>query len=89
MTHLCMLTHTIKYIGNSCFSIYITPFGTWTENRIYFIMLTLFRMTSGIPQIAWGGGGSQCCMYKMPFLDDEMCTVQKVGGQDSKGQRVL
>ena len=54
MTHLCMLTHTIKYIWNSCFSIYISPFETWTENKIYFIMLTLFRLTSGIPKIDWG-----------------------------------
>ena len=29
------------------------------------------------------------CMYKMPFFYDEMCTLQKVGGEDSKGRRVL
>ena len=29
------------------------------------------------------------CMYKMPFFDDQMCTLQKVGGVDSKGRRVL
>ena len=25
-------------------------------------------------------------MYKMPFFDEEKCTLQKVGGEDSKGQ---
>ena len=29
------------------------------------------------------------CMYKMLFFDSEMCTLQKVGGEDSKGRRVL
>ena len=26
---------------------------------------------------------------KCLFFDDEMCTLQKVGGEDSKGRRVL
>ena len=36
----------------------------------------------------WGDGS--LCMYKMPFFDYEMCTLQKVCGEDiSKGRRVL
>ena len=35
-------------------------------------------------------GQGSSCMYKMPFFfDDEMCTLKKVGGEDSKGRRVL
>jgi len=28
-------------------------------------------------------------MHKMPFFYYEMCTLQKVGGEGSKGRRVL
>ena len=28
-------------------------------------------------------------MYKMPFFDHEMCTLQKVCGEVSKGRRIL
>ena len=34
------------------------------------------------------GGGSPSERIKSPFLDYEMCTLQKVGGEDRKGRRV-
>ena len=53
----------------------------------YYVHVSLLRELQ-----AWLGytrGQGQGCMYKMPFFDDEMCTLQKVGGEDSKGRRVL
>ena len=38
---------------------------------------------------AEGGGGHFTVCIKCLFFDDEMCTLQKVGGEDSKGRRVL
>ena len=35
------------------------------------------------------GGGPCAVCIKCLFFDDEMCTLQKVGGEDSKGRRVL
>ena len=33
--------------------------------------------------------GTNSVCIKCLFLDDEMCTLQKVGGEDSIGRRVL
>ena len=76
---LCQIHH-FTYLSFVLQIIFPAQHLSWTKNSLDRFLLN--------PIPAGGRGGSIYCI-KCLFFDDEMCTLQKVGGEDIKGRRVL